>query len=685
MGKHTLQNIKKTKTFALGGALKRDRNKQLNGRTTTVIKSGGGEMSQTVAHVDTNVVPKKSLRSILDSNGLDDFLQNAALAHREFEAKKEYEVLAEMSQMPELVTDRRDVEAMQFVNLRVPRRPQWDSNTSAEELDRMEKDSFLDWRREIAMTEASNEKLVVTPFEKNLEVWRQLWRVLERSDILVQIVDARNPLFYRSEDLEDYAKTIDPNKMNLLIINKADYLSEVQRKTWAEALNKEKVDFVFFSAKASQEQLEKEIEQNAVHKEQITSVDSSIFNFENDGRVLGRLELLAHFRAMHLLRSAEQDDAGAPPKQTIVGCVGFPNVGKSSLINVLLAAVSSTHGKGSRVGVGATPGKTKHFQTLALSEELMLCDCPGLVFPSFTSSRADMVLCGVLPINQLRDFIAPCQLVCARFPRRVLRKYYGIELNVTSEELITYQASIAGSGITAEAEASAGGAAEALLEPPLDAHTFLQEVAVDKGWMSKFRGGDESRAGRAILHQYTTGVLLYCHPPPLSMIDNDTRQSFLNDMFGGALERFKGSSELKEVDDGMGGLMIAPRDRGHGQAANGRGGRPVESAASFKGGAGVVSLDADDELDSFHDFLVGGEDAVATQPAPSRRKKKRGHKKKGYREKDPYGTQTGGVVAAPIQRHVKKPPKTGKAVGRVNAQNSGTSSVVPKGGVISAM
>jgi hypothetical protein len=35
--------------------------------------------------------------------------------------------------------------------------------------------------------------------------------------------------------------------------------------------------------------------------------------------------------------------------------------------------------------------------------------------------------------------------------------------------------------------------------------------------------------------------------------------------------------------------------------------------------------------------------------------------------------------------HVKKPPKTGKAVGRASAQNSGTSSAVPKGGVISAM
>ena len=32
-----------------------------------------------------------------------------------------------------------------------------------------------------------DEKLVLTPFEKNIEVWRQLWRVLERSDIVVQV------------------------------------------------------------------------------------------------------------------------------------------------------------------------------------------------------------------------------------------------------------------------------------------------------------------------------------------------------------------------------------------------------------------------------------------------------------------------------------------------------------------
>jgi ribosome biogenesis GTPase A len=30
-----------------------------------------------------------------------------------------------------------------------------------------------------------NEKLLLTPFEKNLDIWRQLWRVLERSDLVM--------------------------------------------------------------------------------------------------------------------------------------------------------------------------------------------------------------------------------------------------------------------------------------------------------------------------------------------------------------------------------------------------------------------------------------------------------------------------------------------------------------------
>jgi len=47
-------------------------------------------------------------------------------------------------------------------------------------------------------------------------------------------------------------------------------------------------------------------------------------------------------------------------------------------------------------------------QTLSLTDTITLCDCPGLVFPSFMTVRADMVLNGVLPIDQLRDHVGEC-------------------------------------------------------------------------------------------------------------------------------------------------------------------------------------------------------------------------------------------------------------------------------------
>lgn len=88
----------------------------------------------------------------------------------------------------------------------------------------------------------------MTPFEKNLDFWRQLWRVIERSDVIVQIVDARNPTLFHCEDLETYVKEIDENKLNILLINKSDFLSEKQRLQWLHYFQGKKIHVVFWSA-----------------------------------------------------------------------------------------------------------------------------------------------------------------------------------------------------------------------------------------------------------------------------------------------------------------------------------------------------------------------------------------------------------------------------------------------------
>ncbi|KAF3486277.1 hypothetical protein F2Q69_00053095 [Brassica cretica] len=87
-------------------------------------------------------------------------------------------------------------------------RPPRISEMSVEELDANEKQAFLNWRRMFVRLE-ENEKLVLTPFEKNLDIWRQLWRVLERGDLIVMVVDARDVLVpaLQKRDIIARAKT----------------------------------------------------------------------------------------------------------------------------------------------------------------------------------------------------------------------------------------------------------------------------------------------------------------------------------------------------------------------------------------------------------------------------------------------------------------------------------------------
>ncbi len=92
-----------------------------------------------------------------------------------------------------------------------------------------------------------------------------------------------------------------------------------------------------------------------------------------------------------------------------VGLVGYPNVGKSSVINAVFGQ--------KKVAVASMPGKTKHFQTLPLSESVTLVDCPGLVFPRISSSEAEMLLNGLYSIDMLKSFSEPMQILSLRISR----------------------------------------------------------------------------------------------------------------------------------------------------------------------------------------------------------------------------------------------------------------------------
>ena len=161
--------------------------------------------------------------------------------------------------------------------------------------------------------------------------------------------------------------------------------------------------------------------------------------------------------------------------------VGYPNVGKSSTINALIGA--------KKVSVSSTPGKTKHFQTIHLSDRVILCDCPGLVFPNFASTKGELVVNGVLPIDQLREYSGPATLVARRIPQAFLEATYGIKIRTRPLE--------------------EGGTGTPTGEEILSAY------ARHRGFMTSGMGQpDQSRAARYVLKDYVNGKLLFVEPPP---------------------------------------------------------------------------------------------------------------------------------------------------------------------------
>ena len=105
-------------------------------------------------------------------------------------------------------------------------------------------------------------------------------------------------------------------------------------------------------------------------------------------------------------------------KQISVGFIGYPNVGKSSIINTLK--------KKQVCKVAPIPGETKVWQYITLLRNIYLIDCPGIVPPT-NDSDAEIVIKGVVRAERLADPEMVIPEVLARVKKEYLQKTYGIE------------------------------------------------------------------------------------------------------------------------------------------------------------------------------------------------------------------------------------------------------------------
>ncbi|KAJ8326072.1 hypothetical protein QVD99_006581 [Batrachochytrium dendrobatidis] len=526
----------------LGRSLIRSRFSQAGSGNRSPHVNPDGSLRHT-SESDASTTNWVNMQSITQENDLEAFLSTAQLAGTEFTAEKlNVMVLDTQSFKPVLPTAEEEQKTLMLHEehkdrLTVPRRPKWTKSTTPDELKLLERNSFLEWRRGLVFLEET-EGLIMTPYERNIEVWRQLWRVVERSDLVVQIVDGRNPLLFQCKDLEKYVKEVSPVKKNLLLINKADLLTAKQREAWADYFDEQGISYKFFSAamakkkivleqeaeKLEREMAELKLEENQEPKnvnDDLVSV-SELEDDDEEAEMYAIRQLqegIRRPRRMQVMHDEEeeeevddldecQDDLspririiGAedlydlfveecpyttrednPDAKVNIGFVGYPNVGKSSTLNALVGA--------KKVAVGSTPGKTKHFQTIHMSDKLVLCDCPGLVFPSFATTKAEMVCNGILPIDQLREYVEPASLVAQRIPKYYLEAVYGITIKTRGIE-----GNLVNRAPTSE--------------------EFLSAYAVARGYTKASQGNpDEARAARYILKDYVNGKLLFIHPPP---------------------------------------------------------------------------------------------------------------------------------------------------------------------------
>ena len=214
-------------------------------------------------------------------------------------------------------------------------------------------------------------------FEKgqSKRIWGELYKVIDSSDVIIQILDARDPFGTRCKHVEDHLRKNAKHKHMLILLNKCDLVPAWVTKRNLHILSKDYPTLAFHA---------------------------SITNPFGKGSLISLLRQIARLHS---------------DKQAIsVGFVGYPNVGKSSVINTLRTKKVCN--------VAPVPGETKVWQYITLTKRIFLIDCPGVVYNSTTDTETDSVLKGVVRIERLEDATEHIEAVLDRVkPKHIAQAY----------------------------------------------------------------------------------------------------------------------------------------------------------------------------------------------------------------------------------------------------------------------
>ncbi|WVQ76756.1 nucleolar GTP-binding protein 2 [Cryptococcus sp. DSM 104548] len=209
-------------------------------------------------------------------------------------------------------------------------------------------------------------------------IWGELYKVLDSSDVVIHVLDARDPLGTRCKPVVEYLKKEKAHKHLVYVLNKVDLVPTWVTAKWVKHLSQSAPTIAFHA---------------------------SINNSFGKGSLI---QLLRQFSVLH-----------SDKKQISVGFIGYPNTGKSSIINTLKKKKVCT--------VAPIPGETKIWQYITLMRRIYLIDCPGIVPVSAKDSDTDTVLKGVVRVENLATPAEHIPSLLERVRPEYLERTYGLE------------------------------------------------------------------------------------------------------------------------------------------------------------------------------------------------------------------------------------------------------------------
>lgn len=201
--------------------------------------------------------------------------------------------------------------------------------------------------------------------------WRDIKKAVENCEVILYVLDARDPMESINTELDEL---IDSNSKKILyILNKVDLIPEENAKAWRVQFKKDGKLLIPFQANLS-----------LLNK----SVDKEDIQTENGSSKL-----------LKLLFKYSQKFAEKKKTEFIsVGVVGFPNVGKSSLVNILRnKPVCAT---------GSNPFLTKKIQEVKINSLVLAVDTPSLILTGLSKGLSLQAVRSATQVEEIKDPIS---------------------------------------------------------------------------------------------------------------------------------------------------------------------------------------------------------------------------------------------------------------------------------------